>query len=134
MTEVFRSAVALALSIAVQVSAVTLPFMHAHTDDHASAHHAAHAVHTHFSTHAEHHAHSAGPVIDHDDDDDQAVYLQLFVAVSAQAVPVGGTALTVFELPTPPESPASSPVVVVHGHDPPLSGSLAPRAPPSFLS
>ena len=130
----FRSAIAVGLSLAVQVSAVTMPYMHAHTDDHASEHHAAHAVHTHFATHAAHHIHSTGPVIDDDDDDDQAVYLQLFVAVSAQPVPVGGTALTVFELPTPAERPVQSPVVVVHGHDPPISDSLAPRAPPSFLS
>ena len=134
MSVVIRKAIAVGLSIAVQVSAVTLPYMHAHTDDHASGHHAAHAVHSHFATHLSHHTHSTGPVIDDDDADDQAVYLQLFVAVSAPATPVGGTALTVFELPKPAEQPLHSSVVVVHGHDPPLSPSLAPRAPPLFLS
>ena len=129
-----RSIVAVVLCAAFETSALTLPFLHAHTDDHASAHHAAHAVHSHLAGHVSHHVHSAGPVIDDDDDDDQAVYLQLFVAVSAQPMPVGGTPLTVFELPTPAERQVQSPVVVVHGHDPPLSHSLAPRAPPLFLS
>lgn len=129
-----RSIVAVVLCVAFEASALTLPFLHAHTDDHASAHHAAHAVHSHFASHASHHLHSTSPVIDDDDDDDQAVYLQLFVAVSPHPMPVGGTALTVFELPTPAERPVQSPVVVVHGHDPPLSGSLAPRPPPPFLS
>jgi hypothetical protein len=134
MTLVLRRAVAVALSIAVQVSAVTLPFLHAHTDDHASPHHDAHAVHSHFAEHEARHAHSSETAIDHDDDDDQAVYLQLFVAVGAQAAPVGAPALAVFELATPAEQPLHSPVLVVHGHDPPLSDSLSPRAPPSSLS
>lgn len=111
-----------------------MPFMHAHTDDHDSDHHAAHAVHTHFANHAAQHTHSTGPVIDDDDHDQQAVYLQLWVAVSVQPTPVAGTALTVFDLPKPAEQPLHASVVVVHGHDPPLSPSLAPRAPPSFLS
>jgi len=131
---VTRSIIAAVLCVAFEASALTMPFIHAHVDDHATAHHAAHAVHSHFATHATHHVHSTGPVIDDDDDDDQAVYLQLFVAVSAQPAPVGGTALTVFELPKPAERPVYSSVVVVHGHDPPLSRSLAPRAPPLFLS
>lgn len=133
MNAVFRRLIAAALFIAVQVSGVTLPYVHAHTDDHASAHHAARAVHTHFANHA-HHTHSTGPVIDDDDDDDRAVYLQLWVAVSVQPAPVGETALTAFDLPTPAERALHSSVVVVHGHDPPLSASLAPRAPPSLLS
>jgi len=134
MNLVTRSIVAVVLCVAFEASALTMPFTHAHTDDHASAHHAAHAVHSHFSSHASHHVHSTGPVIDDDDDDDQAIYLQLFVAVNPQPMPVGGTALTVFELPKPAERPVQSPLVVVHGHDPPLSHSLAPRAPPFFLS
>ena len=129
-----RSIVAVVLCVAFQTSAVTLPFMHAHTDDHANAHHAAHAVHSHLAAHASHHVHSPSPAIDDDDEDDQAIYLQLFVAVSAHPMPVGGTALTVFVLPTPAEQPVRSPGVVVHGHDPPLSHSLAPRAPPLALS
>ncbi len=134
MGVVIRKAIAVGLSIAVQVSAVTLPFVHAHPDDHASGHHAADAVHSHFATHASHHPHSPGPVVDDDDDGDQAVYLLLFVAVSAPATPAGEMALSVFELPKPAEQPLHSSVVVVHGHDPPLSHSLAPRAPPLFLS
>ena len=133
-----RGILSAVLLMAFEASALTMPFMHAHSDEHASAHHAPHAVHTHFATHEAHHTHSAGPVVSYDlvlsDGDDRPVYLDLFVAVGAQPVPTGGTALTVFDLPMPAETPAFSSVPVVHGHDPPLSDSLAPRAPPAFLS
>lgn len=133
MNLVVRSILSVVLLVAFEASALTMPFVHAHPDEHATEHHAAHAVHSHFATHAVSRTHSTRPVIG-DDDDDRPVYLQLFVAVGAQPLPVGGTALTVFDLPMPAETPALSSVPVVHGHDPPLSHSLAPRAPPAFLS
>lgn len=138
MNLVVRSIFSVLLLVAFEASALTMPFVHAHPDEHATEHHAAHAVHSHFATHAVSHTHSVRPVIGDDpvlsDDDDRPVYLQLFVAVRAQPVPVGGSALTVFDLPMPAETPALSSVPVVHGHDPPISRSISPRAPPAFLS
>lgn len=130
---VIRSVTAVMLAVALEAYALMGPLVHAHPDEHATEHHAAHAVHAHFSAHTSHHTVTTGPVIG-DDDHDRPVYLQLYVAVGAQAATLLSTSITAFELPAPAEARAHRPVRIVHGLDPPLSRLLPSRAPPAFLS
>jgi hypothetical protein len=130
---VIRRALAAGLSVVLQTSALTLPLLHAHPDAHGTPHHAGRTVHAHFSGHTAAHLPTGHPVVG-DDDHDRAVYLQLFVAVPAQPAPVAAAAVTIVQPSAPRETAAHVPVAVVHGHDPPFYRSLAPRAPPSFLS
>jgi hypothetical protein len=129
---VTRSIIAVVLAAVFETSAVTMPFVHAHPDDHETGHHAAHAVHSHFSLHSVSHQHSSSPAID-DDDNDRPVYLQLYVAVDAQAAPLSAAAPSTFELVAPAEIRADRPAPVVKGHDPPFHRSLPSRAPPFLL-
>jgi hypothetical protein len=117
-----------ALALAVPAAAVRAPFLHAHPDEHATDHHAAPAVHAHFSSHG-HTTRTSGPAIG-DADHDRAVRLQLFVAVAAAAFALAATPSEYFVLPVPAITAAHRPVHVVHGHDPPALTSLSSRAPP----
>jgi len=135
-------ATALAVALAVPVSASWAPFVHAH-DDHATSHHAAHAVHAHLGGHdhaergrsASHEATAPldGPSAG-DTETDRAVYLQALLAVGPTMVAVAVAPQPLFELSTPPELPAHRSVEVTHGHDPPLADSLDSRPPPARLS
>jgi hypothetical protein len=130
---VVRKALAVALSLAVQSAAVGAPLMHAHPDDHATAHHGARAVHTHWGGHSHSHHSTNVPAVDAGDHD-RAVFLNAFVGVAAAVFPAGATVRGMFELPIPTEMAVHRPVEVAHGHDPPSFGPLLPRAPPLLLS
>jgi hypothetical protein len=132
---VVRKLIALALSVAVQVAGLSAPLTHAHPDDHATEHHSAATVHTHWSGHAHGHSHRppGTPALDADDHD-RAVFLNAFVAVAAAPLPAPATPSDVFDVIVPPEQPAHRAVDVAHGHDPPLLDSLPARAPPTLLS
>jgi hypothetical protein len=62
------------------------------------------------------------------------VFLDAFIAVSVSAFPAPATPPDAIELPVPAERAAHRTADVTHGHDPPLSRSVSPRAPPAFLS
>lgn len=132
MSEVARKAIASGTAALVPVGALCALFVHAHLDDHATGHHYGHEIHAHAVEHSAPPArYGTGPVLDHDDDAERAVAMQVFVAVSP-AVPLA-TALpaapfVVLALWTPAPRPMPQ---VTHGHDPPLLGRLAPRPPPA---
>ena len=77
------------LVVAVQVAALLAPFVHAHPDDHDTDHHAAHAIHAHFSGHGQPSrlAHRGASSVD-DNDHDRAVFLQIFLGEAAAALHV----------------------------------------------
>src|SRR5688572_3077849 len=110
-----------------------MPFVHAHPDDHGTSHHAAHAVHAHFSLHTVSHQHAPTPVFD-DDDRDRPVYLQLYLAVGSKAPQLGPALTMAVDLAAPADVWAPRSGIVVKGHDPPFHRSLPSRAPPRFLS
>ncbi|MBM3819329.1 MAG: hypothetical protein FJW14_09995 [Acidimicrobiia bacterium] len=128
-----RKLIAGALCVAVQMAGLGAPLTHAHPDDHATEHHDAPTVHTHWSGHGHSHRPSEAPALDADDHD-RAVFLNVFAAVAAAALPAPATPSDVFDLIVPPEQAAHRAVSVVHGHDPPLVESLPARAPPALLS
>jgi hypothetical protein len=128
---VSRRLVAGTLVVAVQVAALLAPFVHAHPDDHDTDHHAAHAIHAHFSGHAQpaRPAHRGASSLN-DDDHDRAVFLQIFLGEAAAAFHVGAATVESFELAAPGERRAQLALQVVHGHDPPAVALLPARAPP----
>ena len=143
----FRKGFALALSIAVPFAALCAPPVHAHVDDHDSAHrdgahHDGVAVHAHYAPHPSHappHEHDGSertrPThVEESEHDEQAVFLQLFVAVAAQTFVLPAVVPPVLTLTPPPDAGFPPQFHVVHGHDPPFLKSLPARAPPSFLS
>jgi hypothetical protein len=131
--KVVRKVIAVALSLAVQVAALSAPLVHAHPDDHATEHHDGRTVHTHWAGHAQSHHSSAAPDLE-TSDHDRAVFLDAFVAVAASSLPAHGLTHVLFELPVPPERAAHRVVEIVRSHDPPFFRSLSSRAPPAFLS
>ena len=127
-----RRLTGLVLCASVAVVMTTGPMVHAH-DDHHSDHHAPGAVHSHFSGHAPSpHSGADGPSAGADDDE-QAFYLKLFVAVEPDAAGAIA-AVPTFHLRPPTDSAPHQPVSVAHGHDPPSFDRSSPRAPPPFLS
>jgi hypothetical protein len=124
---------ALGLALAVQGGAVCAPFLHAHVDADHDDHHST-PVHAHLSSHARPHLEHAGISVDEADRDD-AVYLQVFVAVEASAFQLPALPHAVFAtVPIIAHTPRTF-VIVTHGHDPPLVDALDSRPPPlSFLS
>lgn len=130
---IVRKVIAVALSLAVQAAALSAPLVHAHPDDHATEHHGGGAVHTHWAGHAESHHASDAPALG-TADDDRAVFLNAFVAVTVSSLPAPGVTPDVLELPVPSERAAHPSVDIAHSHDPPFFSSLPSRAPPSFLS
>jgi hypothetical protein len=128
-----RKVIAVAVSIAVQAAALGAPLLHAHPDEHATEHHPARAVHTHWAAHPQSHHSSDAPALGADDHD-RAVFLNAFVAVRASTLPVLELTDGVCELPVPGERPAQRPVEIIRSHDPPFCRSLSSRAPPAFLS
>jgi hypothetical protein len=130
---IVRKLIAVTLALAVQGAALTAPLLHAHPDDHATAHHSGRSVHGHWSGHQHSHHPADDPAIGADDDD-RAVFLNAFVAVAATPLAAVAVAQQPFELPVPSERPAHRSVQVAHSHDPPLVRSLPSRAPPALLA
>lgn len=136
---VFRRVVALGVCVCVQLAAVCAPLVHAHVDGHEDDHHAASAVHAHLSGHAHLAGHASGaapggdPAVDVGDRE-RTVYLQLFVAVALSPFEFPAVVPESFSVTPPPGRTAHLVLHVAHGHDPPLSASIAPRAPPASLS
>jgi len=128
-----RKVIAVGLSLAVQAAALSAPLVHAHPDDHATEHHDARAVHTHWAGHARSSHSSDAPALG-TDDHDRAVFLNVFVAVAASSFPAPGVTHLVFELPVPGERAAQRDLEMLHSHDPPFFRSVSSRAPPAFLS
>ena len=118
--------------MSLQFAALSAPFVHAHEDEHATAHHAGPAVHAHVDGHVAvpreepEGAHLEAP------DHDRAIYLAPFVAVRAPAGTVApAIAHDAFALETPVAAYAHRSTELLPGHDPPLAAALFPRAPPS---
>src|SRR5688572_5048114 len=97
-----RKVIALTLALAVQAAALRAPLVHAHPDDHATEHHEAREVHTHWAGHGTSHESSDQPSLGAADHD-RAVFLNAFVAVAASSFPAFGVTHTAFELPVPAE-------------------------------
>ena len=132
-TCIVRKVVALALSVAIQAAGLSAPFVHAHPDDHDTDHHAGRAVHTHWASHG--HAHHAADTPAFESvDEDRAVFLNAFVAVTVLAMASPVVVSVAVELSVPPERAAHRVIEIEPGHDPPARRSLASRAPPVFLS
>lgn len=130
---VVRNLIGVALCVVVQVAGLSGPITHAHPDDHATGHHDASTVHTHWSGHGHSHHRPGTPAL-RAHDHDRAVFINAFVAVAAAALPAPATPSDVVDLIVPPEQAAHRAVRVVHAHDPPLLDSLPTRAPPALLS
>jgi len=128
-----RRVIAIALSLAVQAAALSAPLVHAHPDDHATEHHGAGEVHSHWAGHHHPQDSSHSPALDATDHD-RAVFLNAFVAVAASSFPGQAVTLGAFELPAPRERAPHRVIEIANGHDPPCLRSLSSRAPPSFLS
>jgi hypothetical protein len=129
---VLRRIISAAAIVSLQVAAISAPFVHAHQDEHLTAHHAGHGVHAHVAGHvAVHHDEADGPHVEAVDRD-RATYLAPFVAMRAPAADVL-PAITheVFELNAPVAAYAHRSTELLPGHDPPLAAALLPRAPPS---
>jgi hypothetical protein len=127
-----QKVIAVALSVLVQGAALTAPLVHAHPDDHATAHHAGRTVHTHWGGHGHTHPlqHSNAPALDNPDDD-RPLFLNALVAVTVviPATPVAIQASS--DLPVPRERARHRNFEVVRSHDPPSATALSPRAPPA---
>jgi hypothetical protein len=130
-----QKVIAVALSVLVQGAALTAPLVHAHPDDHATAHHTGRTVHTHWGGHGHTHPlqHSNAPALDHPDDD-RPLFLNVWVAVSVVIPAAPVTIQASSDLPVPRERAPHRSFDVVRSHDPPAVIRLSPRAPPAFLS
>ena len=131
--DIVRRVLAVTLSVAIQAAGLSAPLVHAHPDDHATAHHAGREVHTHWAGHAQSHHSSDAPAID-SADRDRSVFLNAFVAVAVSAFPAPAVTPGIIEPPVPPVRGAHRTVDITHGHDPPCSLLLPSRAPPAYLS
>jgi hypothetical protein len=125
---VIRRVLAFGLALVVQGGAVCAPFLHAHVDadrdDHDST-----SVHAHFSSHAPARAAHDGASVEETDRDD-AIYLQVFVAVEALVFQAPALPRATFApVPILERAPRTF-VLVTHGKDPPLVHALDSRPPP----
>lgn len=155
----FRAMVASGLVAALQVAAVQGLFLHAHVDDHDTAHHRGRAIHAHVSEHTHEVGPLRGPAASApsalrraspepwrrregqplqrgtkaigDIDAERIVALQVFVAVEADGFDTVGVPEYGFTLDRPLPQAERRPPIVVHTHDPPFSLSLPARAPPA---
>lgn len=131
---VFRRAIALGLTAAVQAAALGAPLVHAHVDGHAGDHHGANVLHAHVSGHASPHRHASDGDTIAGGGTERTVFLQHFVAETVASFGAPGLPAASFELVTPDETPARRGLQVAHGHDPPPTTRPPARAPPSRLS
>jgi hypothetical protein len=129
---VIRRMLALGLALAVQGGAVCASFLHAHVDADHDDHHST-SVHAHLSSHAPAHVQHEGVSVEESDRDD-AIYLQVFVAVEASVFQSPALPRAVFAAVPVIEHTPRTFVLVTHGHDPPLVHALDSRPPPAFLS
>lgn len=131
---------ALTLLLALPMAALWDPFVHAHFDStHTTTHHDGRVIHSHAETHRPHRAHtvSAGPSVSVSfaaDENEDAGYLTTFVATECCAPPSTDVVVAAETLVRPPRRVCHFDSMGTRNHDPPDSGSDAPRAPPSFLS
>jgi hypothetical protein len=128
-----QKVIAVALSVLVQGAALTAPLVHAHPDDHATAHHAGRTVHTHWGGHGHSHPlhRSNAPTLDNPDDD-RPLFLNALVAVTV-VIPATPAAIQASsDLPVPRERVRHRSFDVVRSHDPPSVTRQSPRAPPSL--
>jgi hypothetical protein len=128
-----RKALAFALSLAIQAAGLRAPLVHAHPDEHETAHHAGRAVHSHWGGHAPSSHAPDGPAAGAPDHD-RAVFVGAFAAVAVSAFPAPAVTSDVAVLPVPSEQAAHKSIAIAPGHDPPWSHSLPSRAPPACLS
>jgi hypothetical protein len=131
---VFRRLTAVALALLVPIGAVTVPLLHVHLDVHDTDHHQGRAMHGHIAGH-EHRV----PAVAHrtgieEPGDERTLTPTLFVAVSSTAFALPAVTPARLVLAPLPERAAHLILHVAHGHDPPLSRSISPRAPPASLS
>lgn len=110
-------------------AALAAPMTHLHDDDHAEGYGSPHTIHSHVSGHAAPADAGREPELQNDETE-RTLYLQLFVAVAAAPTDAPAAVVSAFQLIAPDEAPAHVSHQIVHGHDPPLAGSLASRAPP----
>jgi hypothetical protein len=129
---VIRRMLAIGLALAVQGGAVCAPFLHAHLDTDHDDHHST-SVHAHVSSHAPSHIEHEGVSVE-DADREQAIYLQVFVAVEASIFQSPALPRATFAPAPVIERAPRSFILVTHGHDPPLFDALDSRPPPLFLS
>lgn len=131
---VLRGVIALGVCVCVHAAAVSAPLVHAHVNAHGGDHHRhGAAVHAHLAGHAPAGTTTGGPVLNVDERE-RTIYLQLFVAVALSPFGFPAVVPEPFSVTPPPERAAHLVLHVAHGHDPPLSTSIAPRAPPASLS
>lgn len=133
MTSLLRRFVAGGSAALVPVGAVCAMFVHAHLDDHDTFHHRGPQVHSHFSEHPTASTHHDGSTTTIENDDtEEPVDLQVFVAVSSYAQVVPAPPIAPYALVTR-STPAPRPMrQVTHGKDPPPSlANLGPRPPPT---
>lgn len=128
-----RKAIAVALTVTIQGAALAGALVHAHPDDHATAHHHGRAVHTHWAAHAPGAQPTGAPAVG-TADHDRAVFLNAFVAVAGSLIPAAAAPQDVFEVPVPPDGVGRRGVEVVRSHDPPPFPTVSSRAPPARLS
>lgn len=128
-----RKALAVAVSVAIQLSALSAPLLHVHPDSQTTDHHRGRTVHSHWVEHHPAESVPGTPAIE-EADHDRAVFLNVFVARAGSWLPAPGLSLDVFALPAPAERRSSRAIDVVRSHDPPGGRTAPSRAPPTFLS
>ena len=127
-----RRLLSFGLCIALQVGALSAPFVHAHLGDEHEDHHRTGRVHTHLEGHG-HEARPASelPAIHAEEEDGQVLRVPLFVAAQNDASFLPALAETTFAVSSVPVSSLRTPPEVVRSHGPPSLDRSAPRAPPA---
>ena len=128
-----RKIVAVVLALTVQGAALTGPLVHAHPDEHATAHHGGGTVHTHWAGHLQSADHSHTLALG-TEDRDRWIAVGALVAVAGSIQSAPAVVHAVFVLPIPVERAPHRGIEVVRSHDPPSIRSLPSRAPPALLS
>jgi hypothetical protein len=127
-----RRLLSFGLSIAIQVGALTAPFVHAHLGDQHEDHHRAGRVHTHLDGHAQEARPASGlPAMHAEGEDGQVLRVPLFVAAQNDASLLTALVETIFAVSSVPVSSMRTPPEVVRSHGPPPVDRTAPRAPPA---
>lgn len=132
-----RRLVAGALCVFVQAFVLVSPLVHAHPvdhhDDHDEDHHHAGthqvgSIHAHLGGHSHAHQQDGSPAFE--EEHARAVYLPLFISEPLTAFDLPAVSPQTFAAGVPDETAGHLAAAVTHGHDPPLSRSTPPRAPP----
>ncbi len=112
----------------VPAALLAAPLVHLHADDHDTA-----VVHTHFSDHHGHDGSGSDRLIE-EEDHARAVFFTALTVLATKAVTFAALTTSPSVVSAPPTRPAEVRVCRTHGHDPPLIGIAALRAPPAHLS